>query len=180
MSEALVQLSCFTRVVDETFVFGSTEDHHDQNVIAFFERCRQRGIQHNKDTFVFNQTYIEFAGLHFSKDGFKIHKDIVQAFADFPEPSTVTEMRRFQGLVNQLAPFASKIAKKLAPLRHFLKGINDKFALNDGEKRAIKDAKSGFHHPPSWQPIINWDNTFSSTQMLPALQAISPSTPEMH
>ena len=59
----------------------------------------------------------------------------------------MTEMRRFQGLVNQLAPFDSELAMNLAPLRHHLKGNNDNFALNDDEKRALKDAKERLSLP---------------------------------
>lgn len=140
MTEELKELKNLARVVDDTCIYGRNEEEHALNVIAFLQRCRERNIRLNEDKFEFKKTEIEFAGMKLSKDGFTIHDNIVKAVKEFPLPETITDMRSFHGLANQLAPFDEKVAEKLAPLRHLLKS-RATFEMTDDEVQAFKETR---------------------------------------
>jgi hypothetical protein len=94
----------------------------------------------NQNKFVFRQPEVEFAGLLISSNSFVVHPNTVHAILDFPEPTTITEMRSFHGLVNQLVPYDPELAQKLHPLRHLLKKTPS-FYMNEDDRRACSAAK---------------------------------------
>ena len=73
----------------------------------------------------------------------------VEAIGRFPKPTSITEMRSFFGLVNQLADFCPEIATTATPLRSLLRH-GTPFIWNadhDGEKSAY-----GPFHPGPLRP----------------------------
>ena len=53
-------------------------------------------------------------------DGYKPDPALTNAIAEFPAPRTLSDLRSFVGLVNQVAPFSEETAEHLEPLRHLL------------------------------------------------------------
>ena len=148
MSQALQDLKGITRFVDDTLVYGRDETEHLQNVRSFLDRCREQGIRLNQDKFLFKETTIEFAGLLVNKDGFQIHPKTVAAIKEFPVPTSVSDMRSFHGLANQLNPFDSEVAKKMEPLRHLLKSRdNKKFQMSADDIETFEKVKSFLSSP---------------------------------
>jgi len=110
-------------------------------VIRLLQRCRSRGIQLNEKKFKFKEKEIVFAGLKLSEEGFTVDSKIVKAIQEFPTPTSITDVRSFYGLANQLSPYDHELAKKLEPLRHLLKSKNKVLELNDEEERAFRETK---------------------------------------
>ncbi|GFU18992.1 transposon Tf2-9 polyprotein [Trichonephila clavipes] len=53
-------------------------------------------------------------------------EDRVEAILKFPQPTTITQLRRFLGMLNYFRRFIRQAAHILAPLVNFLKGIKNK------------------------------------------------------
>ena len=142
MTELLQGLPSLARVVDDTLIYGKTEEEHCISVIKFLQRCRDCGIRLNQKKFRFKQKEIVFAGLKLSEEGFTIAPKINEAIQEFPAPTTLTEVRSFFGLANQLAPYDHVLTQKLEPLRHLLKSKSAKIELSEDEKSAFKEVKT--------------------------------------
>ena len=95
---------------------------------------------------VYEMSEIEFADTIINKDGYRINESLVDAIRDFPEPTTISEMRSFNRLAQQLAPYDPHLAK-LSPLRHSLKKTNQAFLMTDVEKHSFTQVKELLSSP---------------------------------
>ena len=71
----------------------------------------------NKEKCIFGVTKISFLGQSVGSDGIKPDPRKLQAIQEIKQPSNVTELRRFLGMINQLSKFSPHLANKTQPLR---------------------------------------------------------------
>ena len=64
-----------------------------------------------------------------------------QAIQDFPAPTTVTELQRFNGMVNQLAKFLPNLAQVNEPLRQLLRK-DTSWVWDTPQKTAFQEIKT--------------------------------------
>ena len=148
MTEALRGLKGITRFVHDILVHGRDEVEHLQNVRKFLDRSCSQEIRLNKDKFLFKETTIKFAGLLVHREVFWIRPKTVAAIKEFLVTTSMSNMRSFHGLANQLNPFDSELAKKLKPLRHLPKSRdNGKFHMSAGDVETFNDVKSYLSAP---------------------------------
>lgn len=102
----------------------------------------------NQKKFEFLKPEVNFGGMIVSANGFKIQPRITEAIEQFPEPTSLTEMKRFHGYVNQLTPFDEQLAKKFEPLRHLLKKTPE-FEMTEEDTRNFEKVKKQLVHPKS-------------------------------
>ena len=113
MDIAFQGMSQFAKLVDDVVVYEKSRKDHTHRVREFLQHCLQRGISLNKDKYVFAQPKVTFAGYEFSSSGYSIKPQLVLAINDYPEPTNITELRSFFGLVNQLSRYTDQIAELL-------------------------------------------------------------------
>ena len=77
------------------------------------------GVVLNPQKFQFTQTEVEFAGFHISMNDIKPLPKYLDAIQNFPTPSSVTDIRSWFGLVNQVANYA-QLRDLVTPLKPFL------------------------------------------------------------
>ena len=87
---------------------------------ATLEKIRQAGVTLNKEKCEFSRTQVKFLGQIIDGKGVRPDPDKIKAITDMEEPCTVTEVRRFLGIVNQFGKFSPKIAEMSHPLRELL------------------------------------------------------------
>ena len=75
------------------------------------------------------QTEIEFAGVEISQDGYKLSDEVVHSLRNFPKLTSITDVRSFVGLANQLRPYDAQMVNKLEPIRHLLKQKDKQFEM---------------------------------------------------
>ena len=63
----------------------------------------------------------QFLGHIIDATGIHADPDKIKAIKNFPAPTTITELQRFMGMVNQLAKFTPTLADLNAPLRQLLR-----------------------------------------------------------
>ena len=148
MDAAFEGMSQFAKLVNDVVVYDKTRQDHTQRVREFLQRCLERGISLNKDKFVFAQPKVTFAGYELSSSGYSIDPQLVVAIHDFPEPTNITELRSFFGLVNQLSLFTDQLAELLQPLRPLLSAQNE-YVWDAAHSQAFMTAKCALASPPT-------------------------------
>ena len=147
MDEAFSGLLGYRRIVDDIVIYDSDPTKHADHVRQFLQRCKEQKITLNTSKWAFGQPTVTFAGFILSKEGYQIDPAITRAIANFPTPSTRTELRSFIGLVNQLSSSTSAIAHFLSPFRPLLSTKNE-FTWSDEFQSAFKAVKTSLTSPP--------------------------------
>ena len=124
VSEILSGLDGFVGLVDDILVYGATQEEHDSRLRAVLQRIRAAGLTLNKEKCEFSKRQIRFLGQLIDETGVKPDPDKLRAIEEMKPPSTVSEVRRFLGMVNQLGKFSPQLANKTKPLRDLLSSKN--------------------------------------------------------
>ena len=68
-----------------------------------------------------DQREVLFGGFLLDPNGYRIDPALTRALAEFPTPTSPTDVRSFFGLANQICNFSDEISELLAPLKSLLK-----------------------------------------------------------
>ena len=131
--EAVARIPCVRRIVDDFVAYNATFDEHVSHVRQILERCQCKGISLKREKFQFGHSETEICG-------YVISPDLIKAVQEFPRPATITDLRSFLGLANQLADFSEDIVRTTEPLRTLLKPSNA-FRWEDCRDTAFKNTK---------------------------------------
>ena len=86
-------------MVDNTLLF----DDSISGNFDYLKLCGDNGITFNEEKFQFCQMEVKFAGFRVMAEGVKSSEQILKDIAEFPEPTTLKEARRWFGLIEQVA-----------------------------------------------------------------------------
>ena len=79
----------------------------------------------NKEKCEVGKRELKFLGFVIDGDGIWADPDKTQAIQDMESPTSVTDLRRFMGMVNQLGKFSPNLAELSQPLRSLLRKDQD-------------------------------------------------------
>ncbi len=105
--------------MDDILIYGSTQDEHDQRLELVLCKLLEAGVTLNSKC-EFSRSSIRFLGYIIDSDGLSADPQKVSAISDMNSPTNVSEVRRFLGMVNQLAKFLPNLASDTKPLRELL------------------------------------------------------------
>ncbi|GFW12972.1 hypothetical protein TNCV_3329041 [Trichonephila clavipes] len=125
IDEVLRNLPFVFAFVDDILVASSSPEEHLQHLQILFTRLQQYGLSLKPSKCIFGVTSIKFLGFKVSESGIEPLSDRVDCILNFPQPTTLTQLRRFIGLFNFYRRFVPKAAHLLAPLNKFLEGIKN-------------------------------------------------------
>ena len=108
MNQILEGLPGVVCLIDDVLIYG-LEDH---NVTLNRDKCK------------FNQRSIKFLGHLIDQDGVRADPDKTAAIRDMDTPKSITDLRRFMGMVNQLGKFTPMTTDLSQPLRDLLSTKN--------------------------------------------------------
>ncbi|GBN95279.1 Retrovirus-related Pol polyprotein from transposon 17.6 [Araneus ventricosus] len=113
---------------DDVLVASESEIQHLEHLKQVFQRFEEYGVRLNASKCVLGKSSVKFLGHIVTPDGITPLPEKVSAITDFPEPSTVKELRRFLALINFYRRFVPNAARTQAVLNAYLKGAkkNDK------------------------------------------------------
>ena len=108
--------------------------------------CAKNSVTLNPKKFKFAQRKVDFCGFTIGWDSYHPSADTISAIRSFPMPSqpTITDIRSWFGLVNQIAPFLAS-SSMMAPFRELLKSsnLNGKKVYWDAElKKTFENTKT--------------------------------------
>ena len=110
--------------VDNVLISGKDQDEHDKHLHVILKKIQAAGITLNKVKCQFSRSSIKFLGHIIDADGVSPDPSKTEAIKKMKAPTTVTELRRFMGMINQLNKFSPNIAHLSQPLRELLKATS--------------------------------------------------------
>ena len=105
MSGILSDLDGVVCLIDDVLVYGKTEQEHDQRLKATLRRISEAGLTLSKEKCIIGATSISFLGQTVNSEGIQPDQNKIRAICDMKPPSNLIELRRFLGMLNQLANF---------------------------------------------------------------------------
>ena len=130
--------------IDDFLIASETNEQHYEHLNILFERLKKFGVVINSAKCIFGVNEVTFLGYSVNMHGIKPLGERVDAFAKFPEPGTIKQLRGFLGMINFYCRFIPNAAKTLQPLNNFLKGSkkgNAPITLTEEAKNASVESK---------------------------------------
>ena len=97
--------------MDDILVFGKDEGEHCERLVKVLKRLESAHVTLNPSKCEFSKTTIKFLGHIIDCNGVKADPDKTKAITEMEAPRSVSDLRRFLGLVNQLGKFSPNIAE---------------------------------------------------------------------
>ena len=110
--------------VDDILVYGKDQTEHDTRLMAALEAIQKAGLTLNSEKCQFNQTCISFLGHIVNSEGISQDPQKTMAITKMAQPTSVTQLRRFLGMINQMGKFSPNLAQISQPLRDLLSKKN--------------------------------------------------------
>lgn len=126
--------------LDDILVMGSTDREHEERLLKVLERLQQRGFRLNLNKCKFCLKEVKFLGLLINADGIRADPERTRAIANMPNPSNVTEVRSFLGMINHYGKFVPRLHQIKHPLEQLLKK-NTTFYWTESQEKAVKQVK---------------------------------------
>ena len=116
MSAILAGLGGVFCLMDDILVFGKDCVEHDKRLYMAMSQIQQAELTLNAEKCEFWKDKLTFLGHIISKQSISPDPDKLKAIAEIPSPTTVTELRQFMGMANQLGKFTPRLATISKPL----------------------------------------------------------------
>ena len=163
MCKILTGLEGILCQMDDVLIYGSSQEEHDQRLTKALKRIQSSGITLNPDKCEFSKEKLTFLGHVISKEGISADPKKTAAIRQMKAPSTVSELRRFMGMVNQLSKFTPHIAETSKPLRELL-SIKRAWLWGPSQEEAFEKVKELLsqpstlaHYDPSLETKVSAD-----------------------
>ena len=106
--------------MDDVLIFGRDKKEHDQHLLAALKKIEAAGETLNAQKCEFSKRGQKFLGHCVDQDGIRADPEKTAAIHQMKAPTTIPELRRFMGTVNQLGKFLANLAQLTQPLRGLL------------------------------------------------------------
>ena len=110
------------KIVDDVLLHDSSIDVAFFHTFDYLMLCAENGITINPKKFKFARKVVDFVGYEIGWEYYKPAEEMMSSIKNFPMPAnpSISDIRSFFGLVNQLAPFLAS-SSTMAPFREALK-----------------------------------------------------------
>ena len=123
-------------LADDIFVYGSTQEEHDERLYVALKRLEKKVLNLNSNKCEFRKTEIEFFGLKFTEEGIAITKEKIKALKEADLPKTQSELRSFLGL----ASYCLRSIPNFVSISNFLWQMTRTRVNAQGEKAKRRNA----------------------------------------
>ena len=106
--------------VDDVLIFGENQKEHDDRLTTALQAIQKAGLTLNHEKCQFNKSCISFLGHIIDSQGISQDPQKTKAITDISPLTTVTQLRRFLGMINQMNRFFPHLAQLSQPLRELL------------------------------------------------------------
>lgn len=151
--------------LDDIIVTGRSTEGHLTNIETVLKRLQTYGLKVNESKCQFLQDSVEYCGHVISECGLHQSCKKVQAVAEMPRPSDVTQLRSFLGVVQYYAKFLPNLASRLEPLHELLKkdvkwnwGQEQEQSFNKVKEMLLED-RVLTHFDPDLEVILACDSS---------------------
>ena len=121
IEQVLQGISGVQCLLDDIIVTGPNDKKHWKNLNAVSQRLDDYSLRVNKNTCKFFEDRVEYCGYEIDRHGLHETKSKIDTVLNCKQPSSVTELRSFLGLVNYYQRFLPNSANTLHHLYELLK-----------------------------------------------------------
>ena len=143
------------KLVDDILVQAPDIKSLQVRINELIKRCRSHNFTLSRKKLEIRES-VEFAGQIVSNNGVQPNSTYLQGIKDFPAPKSVSELRSFLGMVNQLSAYHPGIAKHTGILQPLLKEntaylwLKEHQSAFDCLKSDLLSTLSLNHFDPTW------------------------------
>ena len=105
---------------DDILIISNSDEEHTVHLGTAKKKLCDAGLKLNLEKCEERKKEIEFLGYQISEAGISIHQSKVEAITGMPDPSNVSELRRFIGMVNFLGRHIPNLSTIVRPLNKLL------------------------------------------------------------
>ena len=131
------------KVIDDSLLYDPKDDResHWWRVIDYVARCGKNGIILNSDPtkFQFAEEAVDFTAFRLTGDEVKPLPKYLDSIRNFPRPTSITDIRAWFGLVNQVAHYG-RLLDLMAPFKPLL-SPKTRFEWSDNLEEAFQKSK---------------------------------------
>ena len=135
----LADVARLERCVDDTIHFDFSLKEHWWRTIDLLTKIGSSGVVLNPEKFQFSTRAVDFAGFRISENTIEPFPKYLNAIRDFPTPKSITDVRSWYGLINQVSNYA-QLRENLAPFRALL-SPKTKFKWSEELDKAFEESK---------------------------------------
>ena len=132
--------------MDDVLIFGKNQQEHDSRLHSALQCIQAAGLTLNPDKCEFNKQSLTFLGHIIDAHGVSADPSKTSAVVEMKTPRSITELRRFMGMVNQLGKFTPRIAEISQPLRELLSSKRA-WVWGPAQAGAFKEIKAELARP---------------------------------
>ena len=121
MEELLKDIPGVFLYLDDILISGATEIEHMERLRLVLEALQTAGLKLSIEKCTISVPSVTYLGYMIDKEGIHPTKEKVQAIAEAPAPTNVTQLRAFLGLLNFYRRFLPQASTMLEPLNRLLK-----------------------------------------------------------
>ena len=140
LDEIVAEIPDKTKCIDDTLLWADDIYSSFFQAVDWPDLCGHNGITLNPEKFVFGADAVEFAGFEITMDTVRPCKRYLDAIRDFPTPTSITDVRSWFGLINQVS-FAFAATDRMLPFRALLKP-GTPFKWNNELDQIFQESKS--------------------------------------
>ena len=138
--EIISDINNKTKVIDDTLMWSPSIEKSFFQDAKFLDTCGRNGVILNPPKFSFAKETVPFAGFEITPTTVRPCPQVLEAIKDFPKPRTITDVRSWFGLVNQVA-YAFASAERMEPFRTLLQP-NTPFRWSEKLDRLFEETKT--------------------------------------
>ena len=129
--------------MNDILIFGSNQAEHDSRLLAVLKRLKEKNVTLNPEKCEFRKKSVKLLGHLIDSRGIRADPDKTLALENIKVPNSVSELRRFLGMANQLAPHLAEISQ---PLRELL-SPRQSWHWGPAQEKAFAKVKEELIHP---------------------------------
>ena len=136
-------------IAGDIMVIGYQEDEwdHDKAFMQLLKTAKKNNIKLNFNKIQYKQKEVEFFSETYTTEGHKPSDTKVKAITEMPKPTTLKDLQTFQGMVQYLSKFSSRIAEIAELLRDLMKK-HAPYAWGPEHNQAFDNIKKEIVHVP--------------------------------
>lgn len=102
--------------IDDLIIHSLNEDDHIEHLDQVLKILQQHGMTINVEKSSFLQNQVDYLSYEISKEGIKLSNEKLNLFQRIKPPSTIGQLRKFQGLLNYFSRTIPKYSILIKPL----------------------------------------------------------------
>lgn len=132
--------------IDDIIVTGKTPQEHLSNLNEVLHRLEMAGLHLKREKCSFCRPEVDYLGHTISAKGLRPSPSKIRAITEVPQPTNISQLKAFLGLVNYYAKFLPDSATKLAPLYQLLQK-DCKWKWTDEQEQSFQEVKQLLSSP---------------------------------